>query len=160
MCNFTALDSLAMEERNYTGDVQFYCFGYARDGGEKLHRRCAILLLWIRSRWRGEIAQAMCNFIALDSLALEERNCAGDAQFSRFRVPSRWGCRPQGDLCVLSFFGFIMHVGIDRKGVPLPFIGNLTRFSLYSIPSACAFAAAVQQATKVVDANHTGTSKT
>ena len=53
-----------------------------------------------------------------------------------------------------------MHVGIDRKGVPLPFIGSLTQISLYSIPSACAFAAAVQQATKVVDANHTGTSKT
>ena len=125
MCNFTALDSLAVEGRNCTGDVQFYCFGFARNGGEKLHRRCAILLLGIRSRWRGEIAQAMCIFVALDSLAMEERNCAGDAQFSRFRVPSRWGCKPHGDLCVLSFFGFIMHVGIDRKGGPYPLSATL-----------------------------------
>ena len=40
MCNFTALVSLAMAERNCTVDVQFYCFGFAHDGREKLRGRC------------------------------------------------------------------------------------------------------------------------
>ena len=89
--------------RNCTGDVQFHCFRFPRIGGERLHSRCVIPLLWVASNWGGkEITQSMCNFRGV--------GCP------------RKGDRPLGDM-------YLRHVllvssctrGLTASGRPYPF---------------------------------------
>lgn len=122
--------------RNCTEDLQFYCFGLARTG-EKLHRGCVILLLWKYSH-RGEIAQRMFNFPALDSPSHR-----GEKLYSGCSTLLLWKCSQRGEitqlmcnllLCNFRDFGcphaedidllgsrslqcsvgFLVHAGIDR----------------------------------------------